>query len=71
MKQKGRKKIINNLHGKVSEMSNELEALKESVEQQQQQYSRRNCNLIHRITDQKGKDTDQQALKIRTSVDQL
>lgn len=70
MKQKGRKKIINNLHGKVSEMSNELEALKESVEQQQQ-YSRRNCNLIHRITDQKGKDTDQQALKIRTSVDQL
>ena len=70
MKQKGRKKTINNLYGKVSEMSNELEALKESVEQQQQ-YSRRNCNLIHRITDQKGKDTDQQALKIRTSVDQL
>ena len=70
MKQKGRKKTINNLYGKVSEMSNELEALKESVDQQQQ-YSRRNCNLIHDISDQKGIDTDEQALKMRTSVYQL
>ena len=51
-------------------MSNELEPLKESLDQQQQ-YSRRNCNLIHGILDQKGKDTVEQALKIRTSVTQL
>ena len=46
-------------------MSNELEELKNSLEQQQQ-YSRRNCILIHRISEQKGRDTDEQALKIIT-----
>ena len=44
-------------------MSNELEALKNSLNQQQQ-YSRRNCIFIHGISEQKGKDTDEQALKI-------
>ena len=51
---KKKEKIINNLQGKVSEMSNELEALKESLEQQQQ-YSRKNCIFIHEISEQKAK----------------
>ena len=60
---KEKEKIINDLQGKVSEMSNELEVLKNSLDRQQQ-YSRRNCVLIHGISEQKGEDTDEQALKI-------
>ena len=44
-------------------MSNELEVLKNSQDQQQQYY-RRNCVVIHGISEQKGEDTDEQALKI-------
>ena len=43
-----KEKIINDLQGKVSEMSNELEVLKNSPDRQQL-YSRRNCVLIHGI----------------------
>ena len=60
---KEKEKIINNLQGKVSEISNEIEVLKHSLDRQQQ-YSRRNCVLIHGISEQKGEDTDEQALKI-------
>ena len=42
---KEKEKIINDLQGKVSEMSNELEVLKNSLDRQQQ-YSRRNCVLM-------------------------
>ena len=59
---KEKEKIINDLQGKVSEMPNEIEVLKNSLDQQQQ-YSRRNCVLIHGIPEQKGEDTDDQALK--------
>ena len=59
---KEKEKIINDLQGKVSEMSNELEVLKNSLDRQQQ-YSRRNCVLIHGISEQKCEDTDEQALK--------
>ena len=47
---KEKEKIINDLQGKVSEMSDELEVLKNSLDRQQQ-YSRRNCILIHGISD--------------------
>ena len=43
-------------------MSNEIEVLKNSLDRQQQ-YSRRNCVLIHGIPEQKGEDKDEQALK--------
>ena len=54
---------MNNLQGKVSEMSKELEVLKNSLNRQQQ-YSRRNCILFHRISQEKGEDTDGQTLEI-------
>ena len=54
---KEKEKIINDLQGKVSELSNELEELNNSLERRQQ-YSRRNWILIHRISEQKGRDTD-------------
>ena len=60
---KEKEKIINDLQGKVSEISNEIEVLKNSLDRQQQ-YSRRNCVLIHGIPEQKGEDMDEQALKI-------
>ena len=60
---KEKEKIINDLQGKSSEISNELEVLKNSLDRQQQ-YSRRNCVLFHGISEQKGEDTDKQALKI-------
>ena len=44
-------------------MSNELEILENSLDRQQQ-YSRRNCILIHGISEQNGEDTDEQVLKI-------
>ena len=44
-------------------MLNELEVPKNSLDRQQQ-YSRRNCILIHGTSEQKGEDTDEQALKI-------
>ena len=59
---KEKEKIINDLQGKVSEMSNEIEVLKNSLDRQQQ-YSRRNGILIHGISEQKGGDTDEQTLK--------
>ena len=60
---KEKEKTINHLQGKVSEMSNEIEVLKNSLDRQQQ-YSRRNCVLIHGIPEEKGEDTDEQVLKI-------
>ena len=42
---------------------NEIEALKESLDRQQQ-YSKRNCILIHGISEQRGEDTDEQVLKM-------
>ena len=60
---KEKEKIINDLQGKVSEMSNGIEVLKNSLDRQQQ-YSRRNGILIHEISEQKGGDTDKQTLKI-------
>ena len=56
-------KIINDLQGKVSEMSNNLEVLKKSLDRQQQ-YSRRNCALIQGMSEQKDEDTDEHGLKI-------
>ena len=60
---KEKEKIINDLQEKISDMSNELDVLKNLLDWQQQ-YSRRNCVLIHGISEQKREDTDGQALKI-------
>lgn len=60
---KEKEKIINNLQWNTSKMSNELEALKESLDWEQQ-YSRWNCILIHGISEQTGTDLDEQALKM-------
>ena len=47
---KEKEKIINDLQGKVSEMTSELKVLKNSLDQQQQ-YSRRNCVLVNGISE--------------------
>ena len=47
---KEKEKIINDLQGKVSEMTSELKVLKNSLDRQEQ-YSRRNCVLVHGISE--------------------
>ena len=61
VERKEREKIMNDLKGKVSDMSHKV--LKNSLDQQQQ-WSRQNCILIHRIAEQRGEDKYEQALKI-------
>ena len=54
---KEKEKIINNFKGKVSYLSEKLGKLEESIDAQQQ-YTQRNCLLLHGIEETKGKDTD-------------
>ena len=61
--QKEKEKIINNLKGEVSYLSEKLWKLEESIDAQQQ-YSRRNCLLPHGIERTKGEDTDNVVLDI-------
>ena len=63
IERKEKEKIINDLQGKVSEISNEIEVLKNWLDQQQQ-YSKQNCALIPGIPKEKGEYTDEQPLKI-------
>ena len=60
---KEKEKIINNLKGKVSYLSEKLGKLEESIDAQQQ-YSRRNCLLLHGIEETKGEDTDNLGLEV-------
>ena len=60
---KEKEKIINNLKGEVSYLSEKLGKLEESIDAQQQ-YSRRNCLLLHGIEETKGEDTDNIVLEI-------
>ena len=56
-------KIFNNLKGEVSYLSEKLKKMKESIDAQQQ-YSRRNCLLLHGIEETKGEDTDNIVLEV-------
>ena len=60
---KEQEKIINNLKGEVSYLSEKLGKLEESIDAQQQ-YSRRNCLLLHGIEETKGEDTDNIVLEV-------
>ena len=60
---KEKEKIINNLKGEVSYLSEKLGKLEESIDAQQQ-YSRRNCLLLHGIEETKGEDTDDLVLEV-------
>ena len=54
-------KKIEELNGTVSKMNRRIEELENKIDRQEQ-YSRRNCILIHRITENKKENTDQQAI---------
>ena len=60
---KEKEKIINNLKGEVSYLSEKLGKLEESIDAQQQ-YSRKNCLLFHGIEETKGEDTDDLVLEV-------
>ena len=60
---KEQEKIINNLKGEVSYLSEKLGKLEESIDAQQQ-YSRRNCLLLHGIEETKGEDTENTVLEV-------
>ena len=60
---KEKEKIINNLKGEVSYLSEKLGKMEESIDAQQQ-YSRRNCLLLHGIEETKGEDTDNIVLEV-------
>ena len=51
------------MKGEVSYLSEKLKKMKESIDAQQQ-YSRRNCLLLHGIKETKGEDTDNIVLEV-------
>ena len=55
------KKKIEELNGTVSKMNERIEELVNKIDRQEQ-YSRRNCLLIHGIAENKEENTDQQAI---------
>ena len=63
---KEKEKIINNLKGEVSYFPEKLGKIEESIDAQQQ-YSRRNCILLHGIEETKGEDTDNIVLEVLNS----
>ena len=54
-------KKIEELNGTVSKMNERIEELENKIDRQEQ-YSRRNCILIHGIAENKEENTDQQAI---------
>ena len=61
--QKEKENIINNLKDKVSYLPEKIGKLEESIDAQQQ-YSRRNCLLLHDIEENKGEDTGNIVLEV-------
>ena len=57
------KKVIEELRGEVSSLNEKLNGFTEQVDRQEQ-YSRRNCLLIHGITEGNQENTDDLALEI-------
>ena len=60
-KRRENKKKIEELNGTVSKMNERIEELENKIDRQEQ-YSRRNCILIHGIAENKEENTDQQAI---------
>ena len=58
-----KEKIINNLKGKVSYLSEKLRKMDESIDAQQQ-YSLRNCLLLHGIEETKDENIDNIVLEV-------
>ena len=65
---KEREEIINNLTENVSRLTQKVDDLSEAVEKQEQ-YSRRNCLLLHGIPEKKQENTDE--LNIKTIYEHL
>ena len=61
--QREKEKIINNLKGVSSYLSEKLDIMEESIHSQQQ-YSRRNCLLLHGIEETKDVDTGNNVLEV-------
>ena len=61
--QREKEKIINNLKDVFSYLSEELDIMEESIHSQQQ-YSRRNCLLLHGIEETKDEDTGNNVLEV-------
>ena len=59
----GKNEIIKKLNEKVSALTERSKVLEESIDQQEQ-YSRRNCLLIHGVEENSNEDTDKLALNI-------
>lgn len=55
---KRKDEVINSLRGHINKLQKEMNDVEHSVEKQEQ-YSRRNCLLIHGINENKKEDTDQ------------
>ena len=69
MNKKGRKiKKNEELNGTVSKMNKRNKNLESKINRQEQ-YSRRNCILIHEMTENKEENTDQQAIDINDNLD--
>ena len=65
--QKEKEETINNLKGEVSYLSEKLGKMEKSIDAQQQ-YSRRNCLLLHGIEESKSEDTDNVVLEVLSSA---
>ena len=65
--QKEKEETINNLKSEVSYLSEKLGKMEKSIDAQQQ-YSRRNCLLLHGIEESKSEDTDNVVLEVLSSV---
>ena len=61
--QREKEKIINNLKDVFSYLSEKLDIMEESIHSQQQ-YSRRNCLLLHGIEETKDEDTGNNVLEV-------
>ena len=55
------------MKGEVSYLSEKLGKMEKSIDAQQQ-YSRRNCLLLHGIKESKSEDTDNVVLEVLSSV---
>ena len=64
--QKEKEKIIHNLKGEVGYLSEKLGKMEENIDAQQQ-YSQRNCLLLHDTEETKGEDPDNVVLEVHSN----
>ena len=60
---KERDQEVKHLKEEISKMSNEMKDLKKEVDRQEQ-YSRRNCLLVHGVKEEQNEDTDKVVIKL-------